>query len=177
MANEAVDGSPGRNSTFCSNANETIKFMYQTNCKWRLSNALCHFFYLMFPLPVFLSVSSKGTIFLCVLQSFSLFYVAYLLISFPSYLHRHNYDISTFSHFYLTTFFILSSNPSIPFFLILCSEFSAPAFLNIFNLFTLSLSLTRSCSLWCVPHPAFVLNLWKFMRHASSYCITGWKSW
>lgn len=80
----------------------------------------------------------------------------------------------SFSIFISLSFHSASQLVSIPFLLFRRRDCSAPSSLN-FHLFTLSFSLTQSCSLWCAPRPAFVLNPCKFMRHASSCCNSGWK--
>ena len=80
----------------------------------------------------------------------------------------------TFFFFYLRHLFI---QPPDSYLYLFFTDFSVPASLITFHLFTFPLSLTQSRRLWCAPRPAFVLNLWKFMRRASSHCITGWKCW
>lgn len=100
-------------------------------------------------LSVSLSISSDGTIFLCVLQSFSCFYVSFHLfpLSSTQALLRH----INFSHFYLAIIsFCLPAHtytfPPPSFF----SDFSAPASLIIFHLFTfLSLINTIMLPLMC----------------------------
>lgn len=157
------------------NVNETIRFLYQSNCKWRHFNALCHFFYQMFSLFQFFypSPAMEQSSSVCVL-SFPPFYVSFHLIpllSTQALLQHINF-------FYFPPSFSLSPNqPIYIFFSSFFAMIRAPASLIIFHLFTFSLSLTQPCSLWCAPRPAFVLNLWKFMRDTSSYCITGWKCW
>lgn len=152
----------------CSNAN-----MEQANCKWRHFNALCHFFFWcgLSLFSFFLPSPAMGHHFHISVD---------LFISFPSYLPGHYCDISAFPIF-IFIFFYFASHPIYRClycifcsFSAICSTLPSLIMFIFIYFFALSLSLTESCSLWCVSRAVFVLNLWKFMQHASAYLLHYW---
>lgn len=178
--NEPADGSPAGNCSLCREASETVTdtcISQTVNADMSMPSVTSFIWCSLysFSLP---PISSNRAVFPCVLQSSPHFYVSFnltLILSTRAQLRHIN-----FSHFYLTIFsFRLPTRTyTSPPLLILCRDFSASS-IFIFHLSTLSLSLTQSCRLWCAPLSlaAFVLNLWKFMRRASSCCNPGWKCW
>lgn len=101
----------------------------------------------------------------------------YLFTSFPSYLPRLYCNLSIFHIFFF--FISLSFHSASQLIYIPFSSFFAVIYHNMpaSSSFIFSLFLshkTQSCSLWCAPRPTFAIVC---MRHALSYCITGWKCW
>lgn len=148
MENEVVDRSSGRNSRLCSDASETLldSCIRQTVNEDISMPSVTSFIWCSLSFSFSFYFQQWNNLPWCLAVIF-FFFSMYLFISIPSYQPRQYCDISTFPIFISLSFHSASQLISLPFFLILCSDFSAPASFITFHLFTLSLIITIMLSL------------------------------